>query len=365
MNRLNTQPNTTGKKLTQFALVFSLLVIVLGAFTRLTDAGLGCPDWPGCYGQLIVPQSTEAVAQANAEYPARPVEQAKAWAEMVHRYLAGSLGIMVFVICFLHWRAKSPLRALSTALSVLIIGQAALGMWTVTLGLKPIIVASHLLGGFSTFCLLLLLVIKQSRWLQGLAPRAPFRAGLLFKTATLVLALQIALGGWTAANYAATVCVELPVCQGDWVSHLNFSEAFKLWGHGVAPYSDGTSAYEFATHITPDVKITIHVMHRIGAIAATALLLLCIAGLWRANRFLSGTLAIILAVQIILGISNVLLHLPLAIAVAHNLVAVLLLGWMLVIYTWSQQHIGYRTHDARDNKRPIGQTSNLSQSPAA
>lgn len=361
----------TGRTLARVAFVLSLFVIILGAFTRLTDAGLGCPDWPGCYGQLIVPQSDTAITQANAAYPARPVEHAKAWAEMVHRYMAGTLGILIFAICALHWRAKSPLRPLTTFLSLLIIGQAALGMWTVTLGLKPIIVATHLLGGFTTFCLLLVLVLKQSRWLQRLQATANTRARLhlgdryLFKIATLALIMQIALGGWTAANYAATVCTELPICQGDWVSHLNFSEALKIWWPEIGFEKDGTSVYEFATHITPDVKITIHVMHRIGAIIATLLLLLCIVRLFRAHRFLAITLAALLTVQVLLGISNVVFQLPLAIAVAHNAVAVLLLGWMLIIFNWSQQHTGYRTHDARNNQRIGGQAIDLSQSPTA
>jgi cytochrome c oxidase assembly protein subunit 15 len=360
-----------GKKTARVALVLSIFVIMLGAFTRLTDAGLGCPDWPGCYGRIAVPLSAEAIEQANTAYPARPVEHAKAWAEMVHRYIAGTLGLMIFYLFAVHWRAKSRHRGFVTALSLLIIAQAALGMWTVTLGLKPIVVTAHLLGGFTTFCLLLILNFRQSQRLLALKPRAqqaqPFRAANpLFVTAFLVLVLQITLGGWTAANYAASVCVDLPICQGDWVSHLNFKEALKLWWTEVEPYRDGTSAYEFGTHITPDVKITIHVMHRIGAWTASLLILLCAAQLWRANRLLASNLLFLLFAQVMLGISNVVLHLPLGVAVAHNLGGLLLLAWMIVIFKWSKQHaIGYKNHDARNSKRATGQVSNIPHSTTA
>lgn len=364
MARANTNGHihtkNTGKALARAALILSVFVIVLGAFTRLTDAGLGCPDWPGCYGQLLVPKSEHAIAQANAAFPDRPLEQAKAWAEMIHRYLAGTLALLVFFICALHWRAKSQYRAITTTLSTLIVGQAALGMWTVTLGLKPIIVAAHLMGGFATFCLILLLNVRQSRFLHAFdhLPNRPRFNGRnpLFMIAMIALVVQIFLGGWTAANYAATVCVELPICQGDWMSHLNFSEAFKLWWHNIGPYQGGQSPFEFATHITPDVKITIHVMHRFGAWIVTGLICLCILQLWRANRTLAAVLGTLLASQVLLGISNVLFHLPLAIAVAHNLMAALLLGWMLVIFKWSTLQTGYQTNDSRNAKNTSSQT---------
>ena len=345
-----------GHRLARFALALSLMVIILGAYTRLTNAGLGCPDWPGCYGQLTVPQTSQHIANAKERFPDRPIEHAKAWAEMTHRYVAGTLGVLICCLCVIHFKNSSAHRFLSTALVTLVVAQAALGMWTVTLGLKPIIVVAHLLGGFATFSLLLTLCLRQTtRFFAPPPGQQARRHNRLFQPliafALAVLIVQIALGGWTAANYAATACTELPICQAHWTEHFTLTEALTLWGHDVAPYAGGASTYEYAQHITPDVKVTIHVLHRFGAIATTVLLLLCVTRLWRANSTLAHGLLILVALQVGLGITNVLALLPLSIAILHNLVAALLLGWMIFTLMWISQQT--RAHSlATDNLAP-------------
>jgi len=322
------------KRLSIFAVLLACGVVALGAYTRLQDAGLGCPDWPGCYGHLVVPQSSDAISNANAAYPERPLESHKAWPEMIHRYFASTLGLVIFAILILCIRARKhdpavPLK-LPSILAALVVFQGLLGMWTVTLGLFPTIVMAHLLGGFTTLCLLFLLAIR----LHQSVPPTPDDNHIKHKTnATLrfgivgivILAAQIALGGWTAANYAATVCSDLPICQSGWQQHVNFADAFQFWGHGVEDY-------EFATHLGADAKITIHVAHRIGAIITTlylgSLFVWLLAGskqVTGATRNATAIAFLLLLAQVGLGISNVVLELPLLVAVAHNGVAALLM----------------------------------------
>lgn len=321
------------KRLTVFAVLLACGVVALGAYTRLKDAGLGCPDWPGCYGQLTVPETSHAIDQANSAYPHRPVEPEKAWAEMVHRYFASTLGFVILCILFLSIKARkensdTPL-ALPVFLTGLVIFQGLLGMWTVTLGLFPTVVMAHLLGGFTTLCLLFLLLIKLHQ--TDRAP--PSRKNPMLKWGLLgivILALQIALGGWTASNYAATICSELPICQAGWQQHVNISDAFQFWGHGVEDY-------EYATHLGADAKITIHVAHRIGAIITTlylgALFIFLISGakVSAFSKKVACAALTILATQVALGIGNIVLKLPLAIAVAHNGVAALLMMSLILL----------------------------------
>lgn len=322
------------KRLSIFAVLLACGVVALGAYTRLQDAGLGCPDWPGCYGHLVVPQSNDAISSANAAYPERPLESHKAWPEMIHRYFASTLGLVIFAILILCIRARKhdpgvPLK-LPSILAALVVFQGLLGMWTVTLGLFPTIVMAHLLGGFTTLCLLFLLAIR----LHKAVPLPANENHTEHKTNVMlgfgiggiaILALQIALGGWTAANYAATVCSDLPICQSGWQQHVNLTDAFQFWGHGV-------DDYEFATHLGADAKITIHVAHRIGAIITTlylgSLFVWLMAGsghIAAATRKATGIALLLLMVQVGLGISNVVLELPLLVAVAHNGVAALLM----------------------------------------
>lgn len=328
------------KRLTIFAVLLACCVVALGAYTRLKDAGLGCPDWPGCYGHLTVPQSAEAIDRAQSAYPDRPVEPHKAWPEMIHRYFASTLGLVITCILGMSLRARkrdpdAPLK-LPLLLFLLVIFQGLLGMWTVTLGLFPSVVMAHLLGGFTTLCLLFLLALRLHLPVQaGVSVSPMMKWGI---AGIFVLALQIALGGWTAANYAATICSKLPICQAGWSQHVNFQDAFQFWGHGV-------DNYEFATHIGPDAKITIHATHRIGAIITTLYLSSLFIWLWVRRDVESGTKKIaalammVLLVQIALGVSNVLLDLPLLVAVAHNGVAALLM-MSLILLNFSLYRIG-------------------------
>ena len=214
-------------RLTAVATVLAFCVVVLGAFVRLSDAGLGCPDWPGCYGKLLVPQGEQAVFAANQAFPDRPLEQGKAWKEMIHRYLASLLGLVIIAIAVTAWRARKFgfSTALPYCLVALVIFQGLLGMWTVTLLVTPPIVLLHLVGGFATLALLWWLWLS-TRVVDG----APLRhkLGALAKVGLTVLILQILLGGWTSSNYAALSCPDFPTCQTQWWPPMNFAEGFTI-----------------------------------------------------------------------------------------------------------------------------------------
>lgn len=327
------------RRLVLFAVFLTCVVIALGAYTRLKDAGLGCPDWPGCYGHLVVPKHPEKIEAANQAFPERPFEAHKAWPEMIHRYFASSLGLVVVIIAGFSLAARKTNPQQPIALPLFLVGlvvfQGILGMWTVTLGLFPTVVMGHLLGGFSTLSLLFLLALVLLRPYRFPAQVDAYRYYSALILGIIILIAQIALGGWTAANYAATVCTELPICQAGWQQHLNWSTAFKFWGHGVTDY-------EFATHLQPDAKITIHVMHRIGAIVTTLYLTGLLGWILFKLRHPTirglGFLALgLLTLQVVLGVSNIVFQLPLLVAVAHNGVAALLLLSLIALAYGFQQ----------------------------
>lgn len=312
------------------ATALCLVVVILGAFTRLVDAGLGCPDWPGCYGHLTWPSSAEHVAQAERLFPDAPVEHDKTWPEMVHRYAAGALGLFILALTALTWRNHRRWPAIhyprwhATGLLALVALQAAFGAWTVTLKLWPQVVTAHLLGGFATLSLLWLLTLRlgnrpwtlsaqSERRLRGLRP--------LIWLALVALVLQIALGGWTSANYAALACTDFPTCHGRWWPQTDFVRAFNF-AQGVGPnYLGGL--------LEGEARTAIHLSHRLGALVVTVLVALLLGRLWRAGarpaRRLGLAIGALLVLQIGLGVSNVLASLPLAAAVAHNAVGALLL----------------------------------------
>ena len=307
-------------------MLFAFVVIVLGAYTRLSDAGLGCPDWPGCYGKLLgVPDTETDIAQANADFE-RAVEIGKAWKEMIHRYFAGTLGILIFIISLLLFRKDhngDRHIGFGLVLASLLIFQALLGMWTVTWQLKPIAVMGHLLGGFAVFNLLGWQWLRMQSFSQLKNYRLPSSLFGLSILAIVILICQIALGGWVSSNYAALACVDFPTCQQQWWPPMDFREAFILWrGLGVD--------YEFGILEHP-ARVAIHVTHRIGAVVTAAVILFFALRLWNSTdassslRKISGLVLILLAIQIILGVLNVVLHLPLTNAVLHNAVALLLL----------------------------------------
>lgn len=313
------------RRLLSLTVGLTFLVVVIGAFVRLTDAGLGCPDWPGCYGHLTsLPETEQEIAAAQTQDPRGTYDAGKAFREMLHRYLAGALGLLILALAVLCRTRLGSARLArgTTALLALVVLQALLGMWTVTLQLKPLIVTLHLLGGFATLGLTWWLLLRYHDWPRPTASDPPHSLCYLYVAALVGLIVQITLGGWTSTNYAALACPDFPTCREQWwPSGMDFSEAFVLWrGLGID--------YEYGVLDSP-ARTAIHVAHRIGAIVATALILALAAasirsglGAWRTSGWV---LIALLAIQVSLGIGNVVLQLPLAVAVAHNAFAAILL----------------------------------------
>ncbi|HTQ98911.1 MAG TPA: COX15/CtaA family protein [Candidatus Acidoferrum sp.] len=314
--------------LVQIAVMLAFCVVVLGAFTRLKDAGLGCPDWPTCYGHAIWPNTAEQIAAAQQAFPDSPFEQEKAWPEVVHRYFAGTLGFLIVLIAGYAIKLRSqpdqPFR-LPLLLLGLVIAQGLFGMWTVTLKLWPQVVTGHLLGGFATLSLLWLLRLRliNGPWNP---PNIPLRYWHALKPwafiGLLLVICQIFLGGWTSTNYAALACPDLPTCQHHWWPPMDFADGFNF-GQEIGPnYLGG--------QLDGEARIAIHMTHRFGAmIVALYLIFLTVklkrhAGGSDMKRQANVILGLLL-VQLSLGISNVLWSLPLPVAVAHNACGALLL----------------------------------------
>lgn len=316
------------RKLAWFVVVYTFVVVVVGAYVRLADAGLGCPDWPGCYGELTPHHARDDIAKAVEEQGGThgPVSMSKAWKEMFHRYIAGGLGLLILAITAIAWLKRRELGqspALATGILGLVIFQAALGMWTVTLLLKPVIVTLHLLGGMALLALLALLALRQ----QALPPlpAAVTRLRPLAVLALLVVIAQIALGGWVSTNYAALACTDFPTCHGEWLPQMDFRHGFQL-----VRELGKTAA---GTHLSYDALTAIHWSHRVGALIT--LLVVGLLGLLLlrdpASARLGGVLLGVLLVQVVLGIANVLGGLPLLLAAAHNAGAAILSLTMVVI----------------------------------
>jgi cytochrome c oxidase assembly protein subunit 15 len=294
--------------------------VSFGAYTRLTDSGLGCPDWPGCYGTLSVPESIDQIEKAQAIYPDSPVEIEKAWIEMIHRYIAGILGIMILVIAFMSIRLREQINyslKWPFFLLGLVIFQAALGMWTVTLLLKPAVVTSHLLGGMTVLGILTFLMHRnygthRENFVSNKYERKIIRFSLV------LLFIQIALGGWTSTNYAALACTDYPTCHGSLVPEMDFYNAFTIFRElGVTSIGEPLSLE--ALH-------AIQWVHRIGAIVLLVYLLF-VAYILKVNQGFNmwrNVLILVISLQFIIGIANLLLHLPIVLATLHNLGAALL-----------------------------------------
>ena len=323
-----------GFYLALIATLLASLVVGMGAYTRLVHAGLGCPDWPGCYGFITVPETPQEIAQAEALFPNAPVEVEKGWPEMIHRYIAGALMLLVLAIVFqaikFRKEPEQPVRLPIFILSLIIL-QAAFGMWTVTLKLWPQVVTAHLLGGFATFSLLFLLTLRLSGLQWGvISEKAEELKSLktLGIAGLLVVILQVSLGGWTSSNYAALACPELPTCQGQWLPPMNFSEGFDI-GQSIGPNYLGGLLHAKA-------RTAIHFTHRIGAIITFLLLSFLVWRTFRVSRdmtqanrsglrHVAALVFLALIVQVCLGLSNIIWSLPLDVAVAHNLGGALLL----------------------------------------
>ena len=299
----------------------TLLVVVLGAYTRLVDAGLGCPDWPGCYGFLSVPESLEELALATSRFPDSPVEPDKAWWEMVHRYFATGLGALVLVIAVMASRGRArtadfrrgPLK-LPLGLLALVILQGAFGAWTVTLKLWPQVVTAHLLGGFATLSLLWLLCLRLGMGAQWSVPGS--LRGLAAVALGIVI-LQIALGGWVTSNYAALACPDFPTCHGEWVPVMDAARGFDLTQSVGPNYLGG--------RLESEARVAIQVAHRLGALLVLLAVGLLSIRLFQAASMLAWPVLGLLGAQLVLGILNVIWVLPLGNATAHNAVGALLL----------------------------------------
>lgn len=308
------------------AAALTFLVVVVGAYVRLEDAGLGCPDWPGCYGQLLgVPDEVHEVTRAEQAFPGKTVDAGRAWKEMFHRYLAGTLGLLILAIAVLAWRRRDVAARppwLATSLALLVALQATLGMWTVTMLLKPAVVTLHLLGGMATLALATWLALRE------IDPRpvpAGRRLGPWAAIGLGVLVAQIALGGWVSANYAALACADFPTCHGQWLPDMDFGNAF----HAMREL--GVTAA--GAPLSREALNAIQWSHRLGALVTLIVLGgLALRALWiPALRAQAAVIAVLLAAQAGLGIANVLLRLPLALATAHNGVAALLLVALVVL----------------------------------
>ncbi|MEQ5802215.1 COX15/CtaA family protein [Halomonas sp. H10-9-1] len=321
------------KTLSLLGVVLTAVVILLGAWTRLVDAGLGCPDWPGCYGALVVPDEARALAHS----PESPLESAKAWMEMIHRYVASALGLLVIALLVLgrplRRRADYPWRV-SLGLLALILLQGAFGAFTVTLRLWPQVVTLHLLGGLGVMMVFLWLHLRVRRCASGnLTPGgvAPPRRALtpLWGVAAMLLVGQLALGGWVSSNYAGIACLGFPSCNGEWSPSLDWSEGFHLTQSVGPNYLHG--------QLHAEARSAIQVGHRLGALALGAAILALVICCWRERAMRPWLTALSLAygVQFLLGVANVLLWLPLWLALLHTAGAVaLVLALALAAWRW-------------------------------
>ena len=319
--------------------LFTAVVILIGVWTRLVDAGLGCPDWPGCYGRLVVPDAERAMAHT----PDAPLESFKAWVEMIHRYVASTLGLLVIAMLVLgagyRRQAGYPWRVNLTLLGVILL-QGAFGAFTVTLKLWPQVVTLHLLGGLSVLVLFLWLHLRLRRFARNDAlhgaqvngsadstARPRRRLSPWWGVAMLMLVLQLALGGWVSSNYAGIACQGFPTCNGQWWPEMDWSEGFHLTQTVGPNYLHG--------QLHADARTAIQQGHRLGALLLGVALVALAVRYWRETTmrpWLAGLL-VAYAVQVGLGIANVLLWLPLWLALLHTAGAVALV-MLLVLAVW-------------------------------
>lgn len=323
------------RKTTLFTLVLVLVVIVLGAYVRLSGAGLGCPDWPGCYGQPIVSADAEFKIQADALFPNTPLDVSKAWKEMTHRYVAGVLGILALILAIGAWTRKQCRMAAvtSTLLLLILFGlQATLGMWAVKMKVMPIIVTGHLLLGFITLWLVYWIYLRVNPKIQMNQSFVVTGPKTLARFSMLILLMQIVLGGWTSTNYAALACADFPRCNGAWLPAVDYARALDFFS-GLKTGYTGVLSY--------DGQIAVHWLHRVGALICFLLLTIVMLSATAekhpyAVRKSGLFLSILLLVQILLGIFSVKLELPLWVAVGHNAVAALLMLPLIAISFYSR-----------------------------
>lgn len=342
LNHRQGRPHQRQHALRVLTLFLTFDLVVFGAFTRLSDSGLGCPDWPGCYGQLSPLGAAHQITAAEIAQPEGPVTHAKAWIEMAHRYLAMAVGALITWLAALAWRdwwrqralpqvlaRQTPWPWLATLTLVWVCVQGAFGALTVSLRLYPAIVTLHLLGA------LVLLIMLATQVVHGdpQASRRVLSKGTRrhVQMALGLLLVQVALGGWVSANYAVLACTEFPTCQGRWWPEMDLREGFDIWHE---PGRSGSGAYLSLAGLT-----AIHVVHRLMAVVVTGVLL---ALAWRLHRSpswrkLARLLVALLGVQLATGVSTVVLGWPLWAALIHTGGAsalVLTLTWIAASRTW-------------------------------
>jgi heme a synthase len=330
-------------KLVAVTAFITLDLIAFGAFVRLTDSGLGCPDWPGCYGKFLPTQATTQINQAIADQGGThgPVSHGKAWIEMLHRYVASFIGALILAMFVRAVIAKvKPERTMFSVASnavgvgwpflllIVVLLQGLFGKWTVTLKLMPIVVTTHLLGGMTLFALLVWFWMRER---DRAGDVRATRVGVVAQTrlwlwfAIAVLYLQIFLGGWVSTNYAVLACADFPTCNGTMFPTMSWGEAFTLVRE-LGKNPDGT-------YLAADALRTIHWAHRIGAIVATVVIVAAALSLMRASDSLKPQarwIKIALLLQILIGISTVVFDQPILVATAHNFFAAVLLGTLVV-----------------------------------
>ena len=321
----------TTKVLSILGVFLAFIVIGLGAWTRLADAGLGCPDWPGCYGFITFPTTSQEIEMAEQLYPDSPVEIDKIIPEVVHRYFAASLGLLAIFLLFISIKEKKHILTSSLLLAI-IIGQGIFGYLTVSLKLHPLIVTTHLFGAMITTSIFLVIFLRSLKLQHNFEILKANRH--LIMIGFVLIIFQIFLGAWTSTNYAARACLDLPYCQGELIPNTNFKEAFNLFQTIGPNYLFGQMSNE--------ARVAIHITHRIGAIVVFLYSLFLIFKL-KSKETLSvlGAFSAILFLQVFLGVNNVLSHLPLWNAVAHNIFGVMLFLCMIVI-----MYLSYRKVDA-------------------
>jgi cytochrome c oxidase assembly protein subunit 15 len=315
------------RKLAWVTAFLTLDLIMFGSFTRLTDSGLGCPDWPGCYGHSNPLSAGESIRAAEGAQPTGPVTMTKAWIEMLHRYFALGIGFLLIVLTVQAWRRRraqpaSPSPWPLTAALAWVCVQGAFGALTVTMKLQPIIVTAHLLGGMALLGLLVVAAVREYPPVHGAVDASGLRPWALAALAALVV--QIALGGWVSSNYAVLACPDFPRCQGAWLPPMDFAHGFTLW-RGLGMTSDGGM-------IPFQALVAIHWTHRLFAIAAATMIVVFVVRAWRVEGFgaLARGMLALLVLQLVTGLSNVVLNWPLAAAVLHSGGAALMVAVLLV-----------------------------------
>jgi cytochrome c oxidase assembly protein subunit 15 len=312
------------RQLTLLTLFLTFDLVLFGSFTRLTDSGLGCPDWPGCYGHATPLGAHASIQAAQTAMPTGPVTWSKAWIEMIHRYLAMVVGVLILTLSIFAWRSERTLWGWPTLSLVWVCVQGAFGAFTVTMKLFPAIVSMHLLGGMLLLALLTVQAVRQrhSPWSQE-RRALPTGVYVLLGVSTLFLLLQIVLGAWVSSNYAVMACDTYPMCQGSWWPEMNFDKAFELWRPLGMDAQGGNLPFQALT--------AIHFVHRWHAVLVVVLLAASALGLHRHGLPAQGkVLFLLIGLQFVTGISNAVLGWPLLAALLHTGAA----AAMLVLLVW-------------------------------